>query len=103
MPVDDRVAVRKLRAQARRAAGRRSRDVHHPDPEAAPDLHDVLLRQPSLERRLVHVPVHGLDRRTGTVQRFENADRDEVAAVEDQISRATELDAARWKLARSAR
>jgi hypothetical protein len=102
MAVDDRAATGELRAEPRRPPSRRSRNVHHPDPRSA-GLDHMSLRQRSLQHRLVHVPEHGLDRRPEPAQLVENSGRDEVAAVEDQIGRAAELDAARRKLALSAR
>ena len=62
VPVDDRVAVLEARRQARLAPQPGPGIVNHPDPHAA-HLDDVLLRKPLFQCRLVHVPVHALERR----------------------------------------
>ena len=53
--------------------------MNHPDPRAG-DLHDALERQRRLQRRLVHVPVHRLDRRTESAQLAQERDRHESPA-----------------------
>ena len=52
---------------------------------------------------LVHVPVHGLDRAAPGRATPEKRRRDEVARVQDQIGRATQLDAALGSRARPTR
>jgi hypothetical protein len=55
------------------------------DPEPSVlDLDDPSLRQELSQRRLVHVPDHGLDRRKPS-ELFEHGDGNEVACVQDQV------------------
>jgi hypothetical protein len=84
MPVDDRVAVLEPRGKPSLPPGPRPRVVDHPDPDAL-HLHDPLLRQQLLERRLVHVPADTFDRRPDATQFLENLRRDEVASVQQQV------------------
>jgi hypothetical protein len=85
MPVDHGMARRKPRHEPRLSPLARAAVVNNPDPGAS-SLDDPLGRQERAQRRLVHVPVHGLDRAEAP-KILEHADRNEVAAVHDQVRR----------------
>ncbi len=80
----------------------RPRVVNHPDPHPV-DLHDVLLRQRSLQGRLVHVPVDSFDGRPERAQLVEELHRHEIAAVEDKVGAREQAHALVRKHARAAR
>jgi hypothetical protein len=58
--------------------------VNHPDAHVL-DLDDSLLRQRLLQRSLAHVPGDALERRADRAQLLEDARRDEVAAVQQEL------------------
>ena len=80
----------------------RTRDVNHADPGTA-RLDDVLARQRRLQPRLVHVPVHSLDRRAEGAKLVEECFGHEVAPVQDQIGSAQKPHALVRQRARAAR
>lgn len=84
VPIDDRVAVLKARRQPGLTPSARARVMHHPDADAL-DLDDALPRQNLLQRGLVHVPGHALDRRPDRAQLLEEPHGHEVAAVEHEV------------------
>jgi hypothetical protein len=100
--VDDRVAAGEAGGEPLVAAGRAPGDVHHPDPGPG-GLDDALAWKQLAQRRLVHVPDHGLDGRADPLQLLEEGEGGQVAAVEDEIGRAQPLDAGVGKAPRPAR
>jgi hypothetical protein len=76
--------------------------VQQRDPRAL-DLDDVLPGQRVAHGRLVHVPVHALERRPERAQLLEERRRDEVPGVQDQIRGPQALDASLGEAARAAR
>jgi hypothetical protein len=79
----------------------RARVVDEPDPKAL-GLDDLLGRQDAAERRVVHVPVDGLDG-AELAQIFEHGGGREVADVEDEIGGLEEAEALVGKPPRAAR
>ena len=91
VPEHDRVGARKARAQARQAAGALAAVVDHGD--ARPGrLGRAHGRQHVAQLRRVHVAVHGGDRPVG-LDFPRHRSLDEVAGVQDQVSRVQVLDA----------
>lgn len=83
VPVYDRVTPGEPCRKPRLSSRRRTGDVDDADPRPF-DLHDPLLRQRLAQRGLVHVPVHGVDRRK-RAQLLEHREHHEVAGVHDQV------------------
>ena len=86
----DGVAAGESRRQPLLPTRRRARDVDEADPDVL-DVDDELLGQPVAQRRLVRVPVDRADGRPERLQRLEERERREVAAVEDQVGGAARL------------
>ena len=84
VPVDDGTTIGEARREARLPPCAGAGIVEHPDPRAV-ELDDPLARQRFLQRRLVHVPLHALERGTEPAQLFEERRGHEVPAVEDQV------------------
>lgn len=102
VPVQDRLAVWKPRRQPCFAPGPRPRVVHQSESPPV-DLDNPLARESVRDRGLVHVAVHAFNRRPERLELRDERERDEVAEMQDQISRTEPLDASRWKPARAAR
>ena len=92
MAVDDCLAVLEAGRESRLPPRARTGVMDQPDPDVA-GRDDALLRQGRLELRLVHVPVHALDRRTDPFQLLEKLCRDEVARVQDELGAGEPADA----------
>jgi hypothetical protein len=84
------------------AAGPGPSGVDEAEPEALPLDHEAG-RELRLELRLVHVPVHGGDRRTEHAQLRKRARGDDVTDVEHERGVSQELDATRWETTCAAR
>jgi hypothetical protein len=82
--VDDGVAVLEARGEACLPPEARPGVVDHPDADVF-DLDDSLLWQRLFQRRLVHVSGDGFERRPDCAQLIEDARRDEVAAVQQEL------------------
>jgi hypothetical protein len=100
--VDDGVAAGEAGGEPLVAAGRAPGDVDHPNPGPG-GLHDALSRKQLAQRRLVHVPDHGLDGRADPLQLLEEGEGGQVAAVQNEIGRAQPFDAGVGKAPRPAR
>jgi hypothetical protein len=100
VPVDNRPAPEKPRAEPLPPPGRRPRIVHHPDPSAA-RFDNPFRPQDTAQRRLVDVPVDTLDP-AERPQLPERRQRDEVARVQDQTGLPEEPDALLGKAPRTA-
>jgi hypothetical protein len=101
MAVDDHMTAGKTRREPRLPTLRTAGVVHEPDADPT-GLHHSLCRQLRSQRRLVHVPVHRLDRAQPT-QLLEHARRDEVPRVDYQIGRLQSPDALVRQAARPTR
>jgi hypothetical protein len=99
--VHDGFAVREPRAQPRLTAYGGPWDVYEPDVRIL-DADDALARERFLQRRLVHVPVDRGDR-SDRLELLEDAARDEVAAVDDQVGGSQQLQAGIGQPPRTAR
>lgn len=91
MPVRDEPAAGERGPQPLVAPGGRAGVVHEPDPQVL-GLDDAPLGEELLQRPLVHVAVHRLDRRKRT-ELLEHGCRGQVADVEHERRLAEELDA----------
>jgi hypothetical protein len=100
--VNHRVTVGKATHEPDLATRPWARDVHHAESRTA-CVDDALARQSLPQRRLVHVPDHGLDRWAEPQELLQEAHRDEVAGVQDQVGRLKPLLAGSRKPPRAAR
>jgi hypothetical protein len=89
MAVDHGITVLEACGEACLPSKARPGVVNHSDADVL-DLDDLLLRQRLLQRRLVHVPVHALERRPDRTQLLEDARCDEVAAVQQKLGACDE-------------
>ncbi len=99
---DDGVGVREAVAHPAQAPVPRAGVVDHRDPGPA-RLDDPRQREPCLHLRAVHVPAHGVQRRTEPLERLEHLDLDQVTGVQDRVRGGHQLDRARRDDALSAR
>ena len=83
--VDDRLAAREPAGEPCLATGPRPGNVHEADPDTV-HLDHLPLRERLAQGRLVHVPVHRLER-AECAQLLEDGGRHDVAEVEDQVGR----------------
>ena len=82
--VDDCLAVLEACCQPRFPPEPRPGVVNHADPDVL-DLHHPLLHEDLLQRRLIHVPGDALNRWPDPSQLLEELQRNEIAAVQDEI------------------
>jgi hypothetical protein len=101
VPVDNGVARGKSRHEPRFSVLARTAVVNDPDPSPT-RLDHPLGRQHRAQRWLVHVSVHALHRAEAP-QLLEDAQRDEVPGVEDQVSPREPLNAVVGQPAAAAR
>jgi hypothetical protein len=99
--VDDRIAVGKPREEPLLPPHARAGDVHESDPHAT-DVDDAPVRQLSLQRRLVHVPAHRVDR-PERLELPQDGRGDDVAPVEDQVGELELTQAFVWQAPRASR
>jgi hypothetical protein len=100
--VGDGGAGREQLAQSRRALRRRSGVVDHPDPRRG-DLDDPPLRQRGRELGVVRVAVDAEGGWSERLERPPDAERGDVAAVEEQVGADAELHATGRERPRAAR